>query len=582
MRARQRRLRALLFLGVGIFVAAVASVAWFGHLMRAQELQTYDARFTLRGREAPPPNVAVVQIDDVTFNELAARWPFRRSLHGRMIDRLREAGARTVVYDVQFTEPTAPREDNALIEAVARMRHHIVLATTEVGPGGSTNVFGGDDVVRRFGARAADALFPGSEVIRRVPYEVDGLVSLGVASAESYLQRPLGYGTGSAWIDFAGPPGTIPTYSFSRVLRGKVPASAFRDKLVIVGPSAPTLHDLHPTAASHDDLMSGVEVEANAISTILRGLPLHSSSWPVDLALILGLSLIPPLASMRLRPRSLFPITALAGILLVVAVQLAFEHGLVLPLVVPFGALVASAVGCLAVYYVFAAFERERVRDLFARFVPEQVVGEVLARTDGDLRLGGVRMEATVLFSDIRGFTTFTEQLPAEEVIDILNRYLREMSDAILTHGGTLVSYIGDGIMAVFGAPIEQPDHADRALAAAREMLDVRLPRVNEWLVEQGRDALRMGIGLNSGSLMSGNVGHERRLEYTAIGDTTNTASRLEGMTKGTPHSLFVADSTRELLNGGADGLVFVGELAVRGRQAPVRTWSLPDETPVR
>jgi adenylate cyclase len=581
MRARQRRVRALLFLGVGAVVAAVASAAWFGHVGRAQELQAYDARFTLRGRETPPSNIAVVQIDDVSFNELNARWPFKRSLHGRMIDRLRDAGARTVVYDVQFTEPTVPEEDNALIEAVARMRH-VVLATTEVGPGGKANVFGGDDVVRQLGARAADALFPGSEVIRRVPYAVDGLVSLAVASAESYLRRPLGYHNGSAWIDFSGPPGTIPTYSFSRVLRGKVPASAFRGKLVVVGAAAPTLHDLHPTAVSRSDLMSGVEVEANAVSTILRGLPLHSSPWPVDFALILGLSLIPPLASMRLRPRSVFPVAALAGILLVIVVQLAFEHGLVLPLVVPFAALVASAVGCLAVYYVFAAFERERVRDLFARFVPEQVVGEVLARTDGDLRLGGVRMEATVLFSDLRGFTTFAERLPAEEVIEILNRYLREMSDAILAHGGTLVSYIGDGIMAVFGAPIEQPDHADRALAAAREMLDVRLPLVNGWLVEQGHEPLRMGIGLNSGPLMSGNVGHERRLEYTAIGDTTNTASRLEGLTKGTPHSLFVADSTRELLNGGGGGLVFVGELAVRGRQAPVRTWSLPEPTSVR
>jgi adenylate cyclase len=128
--------------------------------------------------------------------------------------------------------------------------------------------------------------------------------------------------------------------------------------------------------------------------------------------------------------------------------------------------------------------------------------------------------------------------------------------------------------MAVFGAPIEQDDHADRALAAAREMLEERLPRFNQWLRENGREPLRMGIGLNSGPLMSGNVGHERRLEYTAIGDTPNTASRLEGLTKGTPHSLFVADSTRALLNGGADELVFVGELAVRGKQAPVRVWT--------
>ena len=171
---------------------------------------------------------------------------------------------------------------------------------------------------------------------------------------------------------------------------------------------------------------------------------------------------------------------------------------------------------------------------MFSRFVPETVVDQVLARTDGDLRLGGVSLEGTVMFTDLRGFTTFAEALPPARVIECLNRYLDEMSDAILAHGGTLVSYMGDGIMAVFGAPIEQADHADRALAAAREMLDERLPTFNAWLRENElSEGFQMGIGLNSGQVMSGNVGSERRLEYTAIGDTTNTAARLEGMTKG-------------------------------------------------
>ena len=122
------------------------------------------------------------------------------------------------------------------------------------------------------------------------------------------------------------------------------------------------------------------------------------------------------------------------------------------------------------------------------------------------------------------------------------------MSDAILDNGGTLVAYMGDGIMAVFGAPLEQADHADRALAAAREMAGERLARFNAWLAEEGHgDGFAMGIGLNTGDVMSGNVGSERRLEYTAIGDTTNTAARLEGMTKGTPHQVFLSESTRAL-----------------------------------
>jgi adenylate cyclase len=149
------------------------------------------------------------------------------------------------------------------------------------------------------------------------------------------------------------------------------------------------------------------------------------------------------------------------------------------------------------------------------------------------------------------------------------------MSDAILDHGGTLTSYMGDGIMAVFGAPVAQPDHADRAVAAASEMVGDRLRGFNDWLAEGGVEhRFQMGVGINSGPVLSGNVGSARRLEYTAVGDTTNTASRLEGMTKGTPHTVFVADSTHRRMRS-ADGLVAVGDLEVRGRDQPIRVWAL-------
>ena len=213
---------------------------------------------------------------------------------------------------------------------------------------------------------------------------------------------------------------------------------------------------------------------------------------------------------------------------------------------------------------------------MFSRFVPETVVEQVLSRTDRDLRLGGVSLESTVMFTDLRGFTTFSEVLPPARVIECLNGYLEEMTDAILANGGTLVSYEGDGIMAVFGAPIEQSDHADRALAASREMLTERLPKWNRWLRENElSDGFKMGIGLNTGMVVSGNVGSERRLEYTAIGDTTNTASRLQGMTKGQSHLLFFADTTRERLRHDPDDLVFIDEFEVRGRQQPVKIWSV-------
>ena len=266
-----------------------------------------------------------------------------------------------------------------------------------------------------------------------------------------------------------------------------------------------------------------------------------------------------------------------------IGVQLAFDSGRIITFVYPLLALALGTFGTLVTLHLREAFERERVRDVFSRFVPASVVDEVLASADENLRLGGVERDCTVMFSDLRGFTSFSETQPPARVIEVLNCYLNEMTEAILDHGGTLVAYMGDGIMAVFGAPLEQDDHADRALAAAREMLGPRLHRFNDWLGEQGLDhGFAMGIGLNSGPVMSGNVGSERRVEYTAIGDTTNTASRLEGMTKNSDAMLFVADSTRARMRTRTDELSLIGDFEVRGRVEKLTVWTVwPDTTNV-
>jgi adenylate cyclase len=226
--------------------------------------------------------------------------------------------------------------------------------------------------------------------------------------------------------------------------------------------------------------------------------------------------------------------------------------------------------------------ERERVRGVFSRFVPEHVVDDVLERTDDDLRLGGSRDMGTVMFTDIRGFTAYSESAEPDRVIDVLNEYFGEMIDAIFEHRGTLVGYRGDGLLAVFGAPIAVADHADRSLAAAREMLDVRLPRFNGWLRERGLgDGFQIGIGLNSGPFMSGNVGSARQLEYTVHGDAVNTAARLEALTKSAQRPILVSESTCEALVSPRDDLVFVGEFDVRGKQSRIRLWTLrSDESP--
>jgi adenylate cyclase len=220
--------------------------------------------------------------------------------------------------------------------------------------------------------------------------------------------------------------------------------------------------------------------------------------------------------------------------------------------------------------------EQERVRGVFSRFVPEHVVEDVLERTDEDLRLGGSRDVGTVMFTDIRGFTSFSEQAQPQRVIQLLNEYFGEMIDAIFAQEGTLVGYRGDGLLAVFGAPIALHDHADRALAAAREMLELRLPRFNGWLQKHRLGGpFEMGIGLNTGPFMSGNVGSARALEYTVHGDTVNTAARLEGMTKTTRRSLLMAESTYRALSRPPADVEFVGQFALRGRRSTISLWTL-------
>ena len=589
MRRSRRQLRVAMFLGLGVILSAVWLAAYFTDAFRDLELDTVDTRFEIRGERDPPKDLIVVQVDDVTFQDLDRRWPFPRRTHARAVKQIAADDPSVIAYDVQFTEFTSEEDEFALLLAIDGADGKVVLATTEVNKRGESKILGGDAVLKEVGARPGNGVLkpdPGG-VERRVPHTVDKLETLAVASAEVALGRPVSRDDfdardDTAWIDYYGPPGTIESVSFSRVVEGKTKPGTFQDKLVVIGPSAPSLQDVHPTSTTGDDtLMAGAEIQASALDTVRRGLPLQSAPRWLDAALIVLLGMVAPVASLRLSALRAMAIALALAVALVVAAQLAFNGGMILAVVYPLGALVLAAVGALAVHYVTTAFERERVRDLFARFVPENVVDEVLARTDGGLRIGGVQRDGTVMFTDLRGFTSFAESLPPDRVIEVLNHYLSGMSDAILNYGGTLVAYMGDGIMAVFGAPIEQDDHADRALRAASEMLWERLPAFNDWIRSEGLgEGFRMGIGLNSGSVMSGNVGSERRLEYTAIGDTTNTASRIESMTKGTPHQLFLADATRSRLHDPPAELIDVGEMEVRGRQAKVRLWSLPDVAP--
>ena len=566
-----------MFLGAYVATVALVLVSYAFGVLDSQERAVVDLHFDLRGRLAPPRSIALVGIDAETFSRLRQTSSLSRSLQAKAIDVLRADGARVIAFDVLFETPTTVAEDNALIGSIARAGN-VVLAAENVDERNRPFVLGGADVLDRIGARAgsSELAVNRGDVIRRVPYAIHGLESFSLVIAERARGHPIdrrAMGGDAAWIDFRGPAGTIPAIPFWKLVSGLVAPSAIRGRVVIIGATDPALQDLH--SVSTGDLMPGVEVNANAVATALAGFALRDTPAGVDVLLILALGLLPLLTNLRFSPLRSLGLSGILAMAYALATQLAFDRlDRIAPFVYPVLALALASVAGLGLSYVAAAFERERVRDLFGRFVPEAVVDDLLLRTEG-ARLGGEMIEATVLFSDLRGFTSYSEGRSADEVIGVLNRYLSVMSDAILDRGGTLTAYLGDGIMALFGGPIGYADHADRALSAACAMLD-RLEDFNRWLEQEGHGSgFRMGIGLATGHVMAGNVGSARRLEYTAIGDTVNLASRLEGLTKGTPHAMFVAESTYRKLTRRTTELVEVGELEVRGRMARARVWTL-------
>jgi len=322
-------------------------------------------------------------------------------------------------------------------------------------------------------------------------------------------------------------------------------------------------------------VVSSVLPLALAASDGLSAIGIRTNATPQTIALVVVLGLAAPLASLRVSTLKVLAIGALAAATLTLLAEGNVDESTMLSLAYPALALALSVVGTLLAKHVLHEFEHELQRLQCTRFVPEQVVERVLS-ADAQVRLGGMEVAGTVVFVDLRSFTSYSEERPAAEVIRVLNTYLSELSCAMLDHGGTTISYLGDGLLAVFGAPLEQDDHADRALAAAREILEVRLPRANEWLRDEGLgEGFRLGIGINSGTFLAGNVGNERRLEYTAIGDSVNTAARIQELTKAAECMLLVDRSTCLSLCDPAEDLVCVGEYDVRGRHGKVQLWSL-------
>ena len=330
------------------------------------EREALKARFNVRGSE-PVKGLLVVGIDAKTFTDLQEQWPFRRSVHGRVVRHLHAAGARQIVYDIQFTEPTRPRQDLALFNAIGDAGG-AVLATSESTPEGRTDVLGGDANLRSIGARAAasDLRNDTSGAIASFPRAAGALDSIAVVTAERLMGHPPdpdGFRDGKAWVDYRGPPGTIPTVSFSDVYEGRVPADRIRGHIVVVGATAPTLRDVHSTPVGGEELMPGAEVQASAIWTALHGLPLRSAPVGVDIVLLVLLAMLAPLTRWRLPLGVVGAVSVLAGAGFLAGAQFAFEEGVIVDVAAPLVALLVGTFGAIA----WSEFAERRVRHRVTR-----------------------------------------------------------------------------------------------------------------------------------------------------------------------------------------------------------------------
>jgi len=360
--------------GAGVGLRAAGALNWL------QE-STIDARFSLRGSQPPPKELVLVGIDNKSLAELP-RYPWSRRLDAEVLENLHAAGARLVVYDVAFDRPTTEAADLALFEA-ARRASPVVFATSLISPTGQTEVLGGNANLASIHDRAAAAdLVPDADgVIRHLRVRVSGLPTIASAVAISLGRRPPNSrNLHGGWIDFRGPPGSVPALSFVDVLHHQFDRSLVRGKIVVIGATAPSLQDLHTAAAGGP--MTGPEVQASAIATVLSDFPLRSPGAAVTLLLIVTLALIVPLAGVRVGTLGSASVGVLVFCCWSVAAQLAFNSGIVLDYSDPLAGLAAGTGGTVMAGMWADARERKRLRERFAADAGD-LVEHVLSHPQG-------------------------------------------------------------------------------------------------------------------------------------------------------------------------------------------------------
>jgi adenylate cyclase len=358
-------------------------------------------------------------------------------------------------------------------------------------------------------------------------------------------------------------------YSEEQILAGekpKVDPAVFKDKIVFVGATASGLFDVFETPFERGK-MPGIQVHAAVADDVLSGRTLAPISRTAGVFIVLGFSLAVGLLAAWLPAWwAVLAALALAGAYIWGTIVL-FGRGTWLPLTEPMLSSSIALFGGVAYQYFVEGREKRKVAKLFGRYVSKDVYSQLMA-DPARARLGGQRREMTVLFSDMRGFTTLTEQGQPETIVRTLNEYFTRMVDLVFLHQGTLDKFVGDMVMALFGAPLDDPDHADHAVETALDMV-AELARLNERWVAEGRPPLDIGIGVNTGPMIAGNIGSEAIMSYTVIGDAVNLGARLESLNKEYGTHLIISDATRARLKG-PFAVKPLGSVTVKGKSEAV------------
>jgi adenylate cyclase len=635
---RHGKITIQLLIALGAFLIAVLISVF--DLVRGLELRTLDARFKNRGViSVDTSNIIIVGIDDQTYDELPERWPFPREFYAKMMRNLKRAGARMVVFDVQFTEPDLKslQGDSALAAAVAEFGDvvlagklleekdpHIAESLKRIFPPIEPLVATGaewgivnepndpDGFTRRYllfqpfkdstylpiGLKAVKLLKGYSDTVkvwndRRVSHF--GEIEVPRTDRQTML------------VNFCGPAKTFPTYPFSNILddaefqlrkndtdymenfygTADLPPefaallqNPFKDKIVLLGA---TIEEQKDTFFSPfygfkgvKEKTPGVEYHANAIWTILNHKFIRTLSVYNVWGIMLLFSLITALTVHFLKPvGGLGALVVEIGALAFIAIWFFNHQGYWIEVTGPSLASIFTFLGTGGYQFISEQKEKRMIKGMFSHYLAKSLVDELIANPD-KLKLGGDKKELTVFFSDIENFTNISEALPPEKLLEYLNEYLSAMTDIILEHDGMLDKYIGDAIVAVWGAPIVRKEHAILACKAALDMQKNLTALRTKW-VEEGKPNFKARMGLNTGWMTIGNVGSHQRLSYTVIGDVVNLASRLEGINKQYKTYMIISESTYKEVKESFQARE-LDLIAVKGKTEPVRIYQLLGE----